>query len=83
MEKDKLSKSLEDYLEAIYMVAEKKKIVRVKDLIKMLDVNTASVIVFSGEVIIVSSFTSLFSFSLTGIIDVESLSLLISMVLRE
>ena len=44
MEKDKLSKSLEDYLEAIYMVAQKKKTVRVKDLIKMLDVKTASVI---------------------------------------
>jgi DtxR family Mn-dependent transcriptional regulator len=44
MEKDKLSKSLEDYLEAIYMVAQKKKIVRVKDLIKKLDVKTASVI---------------------------------------
>ena len=44
MEKDKLSKSLEDYLEAIHMVAQKKKIVRVKDLIKMLDVKTASVI---------------------------------------
>lgn len=44
MEKDKLSKSLEDYLEAVYMVAQKKKIVRVKDLIKMLDVKTASVI---------------------------------------
>jgi DtxR family Mn-dependent transcriptional regulator len=44
MEKDKLSKSLEDYLEAVHMVAQKKKIVRVKDLIKMLDVKTASVI---------------------------------------
>jgi DtxR family transcriptional regulator, Mn-dependent transcriptional regulator len=44
MEKDKLSKSLEDYLEAVYMVAQKKKIVRVKDLIKKLDVKTASVI---------------------------------------
>jgi DtxR family Mn-dependent transcriptional regulator len=44
MEKDRLSKSLEDYLEAVYMVAEKKRIVRVKDLIKMLDVKTASVI---------------------------------------
>jgi DtxR family Mn-dependent transcriptional regulator len=44
MENEKLSKSLEDYLEAIYMVARKKKIVRVKDLIKMLDVKTASVI---------------------------------------
>ncbi|MGD2090868.1 MAG: metal-dependent transcriptional regulator [Candidatus Aminicenantes bacterium] len=44
MEKDKLSKSLEDYLEAIYMVSQKKKIVRVKNLIKMLNVKTASVI---------------------------------------
>lgn len=44
MDKSKLSKSLEDYLEAIYMVARDKKIVRVKDLIKMLDVKTASVI---------------------------------------
>lgn len=44
MEKDKLSKSLEDYLEAVYMVAQKKKIVRVKDLIKKMDVKTASVI---------------------------------------
>jgi len=45
MEKDnKLSKSLEDYLEAIHVVAQSKKIVRVKDLIKLLDVKTASVI---------------------------------------
>jgi len=44
MAKEKLSKSLEDYLEAIYVVAQEKKIVRVKDLIKMLDVKTASVI---------------------------------------
>jgi len=44
MELEKLSKSLEDYLEAIYVVAQEKKIVRVKDLIKMLDVKTASVI---------------------------------------
>ena len=44
MEKKKLSKSLEDYLEAIYVVAQEKKIVRVKDLIKMLNVKTASVI---------------------------------------
>lgn len=44
MEKNKLSKSLEDYLEAIYMVSQKKKTVRVKDLIKLLDVKTASVI---------------------------------------
>lgn len=41
---NKLSKSLEDYLEAIHVVAQKKKTVRVKDLIKMLDVKTASVI---------------------------------------
>ena len=44
MEKEKLSKSLEDYLEAIYVVAQSKKTVRVKDLIKKLDVKTASVI---------------------------------------
>ncbi|UCH92088.1 MAG: metal-dependent transcriptional regulator [Candidatus Aminicenantes bacterium] len=44
MVKKKLSPSLEDYLEAIYVVAQNKKIVRVKDLIKMLDVKTASVI---------------------------------------
>ena len=44
MESEKLSKSLEDYLEAIYVVGQDKKIVRVKDLIKMLDVKTASVI---------------------------------------
>jgi DtxR family Mn-dependent transcriptional regulator len=44
MEKKKLSKSLEDYLEAIYVVAKEKRIVRVKDLIKMLNVKTASVI---------------------------------------
>jgi DtxR family Mn-dependent transcriptional regulator len=44
MDKNKLSKSLEDYLEAIYMVSQNKKTVRVKDLIKMLNVKTASVI---------------------------------------
>ena len=44
MEKKNLSKSLEDYLEAIFIVAREKKIVRVKDLIKMLKVKTASVI---------------------------------------
>ncbi len=41
---EKLSQSLEDYLEAIFMVSREKKIVRVKDLVKKLDVKTASVI---------------------------------------
>lgn len=41
---EKLSQSLEDYLEAIYVVSQEKKIVRVKDLVKKLDVKTASVI---------------------------------------
>jgi DtxR family Mn-dependent transcriptional regulator len=41
---EKLSQSLEDYLEAIYVVSLEKKIVRVKDLVKKLDVKTASVI---------------------------------------
>ena len=39
-----LSQSLEDYLEAIYMVFQEKKVVRVKDLVKKMDVKTASVI---------------------------------------
>lgn len=41
---EKLSQSLEDYLEAIFVVSQEKKIVRVKDLVKKLDVKTASVI---------------------------------------
>jgi DtxR family transcriptional regulator, Mn-dependent transcriptional regulator len=41
---EKLSQSLEDYLEAIFLVSKEKKIVRVKDLVKKLDVKTASVI---------------------------------------
>ncbi len=39
-----LSQSLEDYLKTIYTISRKKKIVRVKDLAKALDVKTASVI---------------------------------------
>jgi len=41
---EKLSQSLEDYLEAIYVISQEKKIVRVKDLVKKLNVKTASVI---------------------------------------
>jgi len=41
---EKLSQSLEDYLEAIYVISLEKKIVRVKDLVKKLNVKTASVI---------------------------------------
>lgn len=39
-----LSSSLEDYLEAIYMVFQERKVVRVKDLVKKMNVKTASVI---------------------------------------
>ena len=41
---EKLSQSLEDYLEAIFVVSQKKKVVRVKDVVKMMNVKTASVI---------------------------------------
>jgi DtxR family Mn-dependent transcriptional regulator len=41
---EKLSQSLEDYLEAIFLVSQEKKIVRVKDLVKKMNVKTASVI---------------------------------------
>lgn len=41
---EKLSRSLEDYLEAIYMVSQEKKVVRVKDIVERLKVRTASVI---------------------------------------
>lgn len=41
---EKLSQSLEDYLEAILIVSQEKKVVRVKDVVKMLKVKTASVI---------------------------------------
>lgn len=41
---DKLSQSLEDYLEAILMISREKRIVRVKDLAQQLKVKTASVI---------------------------------------
>jgi DtxR family transcriptional regulator, Mn-dependent transcriptional regulator len=41
---EKLSQSLEDYLEAILVVSHEKKVVRVKDLVNKLNVKTASVI---------------------------------------
>ena len=41
---EKLSQSLEDYLEAIFVVSQKKKVVRVKDVVQMMNVKTASVI---------------------------------------
>ena len=39
-----LSKSLEDYLETIYLVSKSKRIVRVKDLVERLGVRTSSVV---------------------------------------
>lgn len=41
---DRLSQSLEDYLEAILMISRQKRIVRVKDLAQQMQVKTASVI---------------------------------------
>jgi DtxR family Mn-dependent transcriptional regulator len=41
---EELSQSLEDYLETIFVVSQKKKVVRVKDVVQMLNVKTASVI---------------------------------------
>ncbi len=41
---EKLSQSLEDYLETILVISQKKKVVRVKDVVQMLNVRTASVI---------------------------------------
>jgi len=41
---EKLSQSLEDYLEAIYIVSLDKKIARVKDLVSRLNVKSSSVI---------------------------------------
>lgn len=43
-EKSDLSQSLEDYLEAIYMISKEKKIVRVKDIVTKLNVRSSSVI---------------------------------------
>ncbi len=40
----RLSKSLEDYIEAIYLISLKKKVVRVKEIAKFLDVKTPSVV---------------------------------------
>lgn len=40
----KLSHSLEDYIEAIYLINQKKKVVRVKEVSKFLDVKTPSVV---------------------------------------
>ena len=39
-----LSASLEDYLEAIYLINQNKKVVRVKEVAKFLDVKTPSVV---------------------------------------
>ena len=44
MQERELSHSLEDYLEAIFLILKKKKIVRVKDLVHRQNVNNASVI---------------------------------------
>jgi DtxR family Mn-dependent transcriptional regulator len=41
---EKLSQSLEDYLEAIYVVSQSKKVVRIKDVVQLMKVKTASVI---------------------------------------
>jgi len=41
---EKLSQSLEDYLESIYIISLEKKIVRVKDLVNRLNVKSSSVI---------------------------------------
>ena len=41
---EKLSQSLEDYLESIYIISLEKKIVRVKDLVNRLGVKSSSVI---------------------------------------
>lgn len=40
----KLTKSLEDYLEAIYLISLDKKVVRVKEVASMLEVSTPSVV---------------------------------------
>jgi len=40
----KLSHSLEDYIEAIYLISQKKKVVRVKEVSNFLDVKTPSVV---------------------------------------
>ncbi len=40
----KLSQSLEDYIEAIYLINRKKKVVRVKEIAKFLGVKTPSVV---------------------------------------
>jgi len=44
MNVEKLSQSLEDYLESIYIISLDKKIARVKDLVSRLDVKSSSVI---------------------------------------
>ncbi|MEN8153956.1 MAG: metal-dependent transcriptional regulator [Acidobacteriota bacterium] len=41
---EKLSRSLEDYLESIYIISLKKKIVRVKDIVNRMGVRSSSVI---------------------------------------
>jgi len=43
-ELQELSQSLEDYLEAIYLISKDKKIIRVKDVVVRMKVKTASVI---------------------------------------
>lgn len=43
-ESENLSQSLEDYLEAIYLISTNNKIVRVKDVVARMEVKTASVI---------------------------------------
>ncbi len=44
MEKNKLSQSLEDYLEAVYLIEKEKKVVRVKDISSLLKVKKPSVV---------------------------------------
>ena len=46
--KSALSASLEDYLEAIWVIQSRKKVTRVKNIAKELGVTTASVVVVSG-----------------------------------
>jgi len=40
----RLSQSLEDYIEAVYLISKKKKVVRVKEIAKFLGVKTPSVV---------------------------------------
>ncbi|MDD5600834.1 MAG: metal-dependent transcriptional regulator, partial [Actinomycetota bacterium] len=46
---EKLTQSLEDYLEAIYVISLTSKVVRVKDVAEFLDVKTPSVVDAVGK----------------------------------